>query len=169
LEALEDVVLDQIVKILADPERILDEAKHLNDAEIDSTGRTAIDQELVKVEEQQRRLANLYVNGSLPQDILETKSNELSQKRLGLESRKRSIEVSTPNPVDLDHLTSILPEAVSRLRQWIKDASKDDMELILRALDVQITASREQVQITGCVPAVVPEGEDLVTIVQTSA
>jgi len=42
------------------------------------------------------------------------------------------------------------------------------MDLILRALDIQVAASREEVQIEGSAPAVVPEEVDLVTIVQTS-
>ena len=43
------------------------------------------------------------------------------------------------------------------------------MDLILRALDIQVAASREEVRIEGSVPAVVPQEVDLVTIVQTSA
>ena len=43
------------------------------------------------------------------------------------------------------------------------------MELILRSLQFQVTASREQVQIEGRVPVLVPEGEDLVTIERTWA
>ena len=42
------------------------------------------------------------------------------------------------------------------------------MDLILRALDIQVAASREEVRIDGSVPALVPQEADLVTIVQTS-
>ena len=40
------------------------------------------------------------------------------------------------------------------------------MELILQ---IQVAASRDQVQIEGSVPVLVTEGETLVTTVQTSA
>ena len=43
------------------------------------------------------------------------------------------------------------------------------MELMFRTLQFQVTASRNQVQIEGSVPALGTEAEDLVTIVQTSA
>ena len=43
------------------------------------------------------------------------------------------------------------------------------MDLILRALDIQVAASREEVRIEGSVPTIVPQEVDLVTIVQTSA
>jgi len=168
VEHLERVVLEQIAKVLADPNRILEEANHLNDAELDVRRIAAINQELSVVEEQQRRLANLYVKGSMPQHILEAKSEELSQQRLHLETQKRAIEASTPKEVDFNHLASVLPEAASRLRQWILEALQDDMELILRALQIQVTASRDQVQIEGSVPVLVPDGEDLVTTARTS-
>ena len=42
------------------------------------------------------------------------------------------------------------------------------MELIPRALHIRVAASRDQVQIEGVMPSVVPKGEDLVTTVQTS-
>ena len=42
------------------------------------------------------------------------------------------------------------------------------MDLILRALDIQVAASREEVRIEGSVPALVPQEADLVTIAQTS-
>ena len=48
-------------------------------------------------------------------------------------------------------------------------ASEDDMELILEALHIQVSASRCEVQIEGSIPVLVPEGEDLVTIARTSA
>ena len=51
----------------------------------------------------------------------------------------------------------------------METASEDDMELILRALQVQFAASREQVQIEGTAPALVPERGILVTTEQTSA
>ena len=41
------------------------------------------------------------------------------------------------------------------------------MEFILEALHIQVSASREEVQIEGSVPALVPQEEDLVTIGRT--
>ena len=49
------------------------------------------------------------------------------------------------------------------------EIAEDDMELVLGALQVQVFASREEIQIEGSVPVIVPQEEDLVTIVQTSA
>ena len=73
---------------------------------------------------------------------------------------------SHPEPFDLGRLETSLPGAAERQRQWVLEASEDDMELILQ---IQVAASRDQVQIEGSVPVLVTEGETLVTTVQTSA
>ena len=165
---LERTVLQQVIKILADPERILAEAKYLSEQGVDGSRAVGIGKEIEKIEEQQRRLADLYINGSLPQNILESKSEELSQHRLRLESENRVLEAPRPQGLDLDLLAATLPDAAARIKVWVSQASEGDMDLILRALDIQVAASREEVRIEGSVPAVVPQEVDLVTIVQTS-
>ena len=114
-------------------------------------------------------LADLYINGSLPQNILESKSEELNQHRLRLEEANRELSAPRPKGLDLDRLASTLPDAAARIRQWVLEASEDDMELILEALHIQVSASRGEVQIEGSVPVLIAEGEDLVTIARTSA
>ena len=166
---LERTVLEQVIKILADPERILAEARHLNAQEVDKSRAIGIGKEIEKIEEQQRRLADLYINGSLPQNILESKSEELSQHRLRLESENRVLDAPRPQGLDLDLLAETLADAAARIKGWVLQASEEDMELILRALDIRVAASREEVLIEGSVPALVPLEADLVTTEQTSA
>ena len=112
VEHLEHVVLEQIANVLADPNRILEEANHLNDTEFDTREITAINE-------------------------------ELSQHRFHIEVHKRAIEASRPKEVNYIHLASILPEAAFRLKQWISEASEEDRELILRARQIQVAASRD--------------------------
>ena len=169
VEHLERVVVDQIAQMLSDPQRILEEARRLCAQEIDTAKLEAVDRELSGVEEQQSRLADLYVNGSIPENILAAKNEGLKRQRKHFETERRAIEVSRPRALNVDSLAENLPEAAARLREWVETASEDDFELILGALQVQVSASRDQVQIEGSVPVMVPEGEDLVTIVQTSA
>ena len=169
VERLERTVLDQIINILADPARILSEARHLNAQEVYESRAIDIGKEVEQIEEKQRRLADLYINGSLPQDILESKSLELSQHRVRLESENRVLDEPRPQGLDLGLLAATIPDAAATIKSWVLQASEDEMDLILRALDIQVTASREEVRIEGCVPALVSEGDNLVTIVQTSA
>ena len=128
--------------------------------------------EIHLVEEQQRRLAQLYVAGSIPADVLDSESERLNHQRMRLESERQELESQEQSVInlDLDHLAAMLPEATTRLRQWVLETRDHDLELILDALDLQIRASREEVQIEGTVPVMVAEEQDnLVTIERTSA
>ena len=128
-----------------------------------------IAEEVGKVEKEQRRLADLYIGGSIPQDIFDIKSQKLSQDRLRLRAESRLLVDLQPSGINLDLLEKTLPDAAARIKEWVLQASDEDMELILRGLDLQIRASGEGVQIEGCVPAQVEEEDNLVTIAQTSA
>ena len=63
---------------------------------------------------------------------------------------------------------STLPDATTRIRQWVLAASEDDIELILKALHIRVYASHSEVQIEGSVLVVISDGEDLITIARTS-
>ena len=63
---------------------------------------------------------------------------------------------------------STLPDATTRIRQWVLAASEDDIELILKALHIQVSDSHSEVQIEGSVPVVIGDGENSVTIARTS-
>jgi len=166
---LERTVLEQVIKVLADPERILAEAIHVSEQRVGESGAINVEKELEKIKAQQLRLADLYINGALPQNILEAKSEELNQHRLRLEEANKALSAPRPKGLDLDLLASTLPDAAARIKEWVLEASEDDMELILEALHIQVSASRGEVQIEGSIPVLVPEGEDLVTIARTSA
>ena len=134
VEALERVVLEQVAQVLSDPGRILEEAKRLGGQGFDTARLEAIAEELKRVEMQLSRLADLYIRGSMPESILEEKNKELGDQRMRLEAERQAIQVPTQRTLDLDQLSATLPEAATRLRQWVLEASEDDMELILRAL-----------------------------------
>ncbi len=169
VDLLESTVREQIVELLADPQRILEEAKYLNDQEVDSAQLEAMDREISQIEVQQRRLARLYIEGSIPEPILSSKGEGLNNRRIALESNKRSLLDSAPQVINIQQLKEMLPEAAARLRDWVLECSDAEMDLILKGLSVQVTASHEEVHIQGTAPIMIPEAEELVTIVQTSA
>ena len=169
VDLLENTVREQIVELLADPQRILEEARYLNEQEVDSSRLEATDQEIRQVEGRQRRLARLYVEGSIPEDILSSQSGELNNRRLALEANRRSLLESAPQAVDIQQLKERLPEAAARLGEWVLECSDADMELILKGLSVQVLASHEEIHIEGTAPIMIPEAEKLVTIERTSA
>jgi len=161
-------VLEQVIHVLSDPARIIAEACHLDGQEMDTFRANGITGELKRIEEQQRRLADLYVNGSLPPDILDSKSQVLSKERLRLEAESRGVNIPKSDGLDVDQIAKTLPSAAAKIKEWVLQASDEDMELILQGLDIQVRVSGEEVQIDGSVPVLVENDGNLVTIAQTS-
>ena len=62
-----------------------------------------------------------------------------------------------------------LPLISARTDRWIREAKGENMEMLLSALDINVKASRNKVQISGSVPDLPETGTNFVTIVQTSA
>ena len=103
--------------MLYDPQRILEEAKHLNEQGIDWIRIEAVNRKIGEVEEKQRRLAHLYVEGSMPEDLLSSQGEDLKKKRIALESERKSMESLAPQAIDLVQLKDMLPDAAARVRQ----------------------------------------------------
>jgi hypothetical protein len=169
-EVLERAVRQALADLLADPERILSEARRLANscptgAELQSTL-----QALQDVETCQRRLVRLFTEGDLPHELLEEKRRELSQRRAQLEAERQRLETMKPNLPDFDTIERILPHATRVIRDWVSQAGEDKLDLLLRAVDAHVVASDSQMQIRGFVPVYqAAPNDDLVTIEQTSA
>jgi site-specific DNA recombinase len=169
VELLERLVLKEVAKVLSRPDRILSEARRLANQGIDAADMKVATSELQQVEEQQRRLTRLYVSGTMPEDVLAEESSLLSKRRSHLEAKRMSLETQPAPSVDLDKLSERLPEVAARLRRWVLEAGDKDVALILKALDLHIRASSEEVQVEGAIPLIDGDSDmDLVTIVQTS-
>jgi len=168
VDILERAILEEIAQLLSQPERILHEADQFNQRGIDRSRQDQVTQELKRIEVKQRRLAKLYVDGSIPEDILSLESRPLNQKREWLEAELRGLPETTKEEIDLSHLQGDLSAVAAKLREWVLNASNGDLELILKALSVQVKVSNQQVLIEGRIP-IHDKGQDLVTIVQTSA
>lgn len=74
--------LAEVVKVLADPKCVLEElAGHLAQPELpDETVR--LQDEMARIDEQQRRLTRLFVAGELPEELLRTEAERLQAELL---------------------------------------------------------------------------------------
>ena len=112
----------------------------------------------------------MYVSGAMPEDVLAEVGSRLNKRRGHLEAKRMSLETQPVPSVDLDKLSERLPEVAARLRRWVLEAGDGDVALILKALDLHIRASSEEVQIEGAIPLIDGDSDtDLVTIERTSA
>jgi hypothetical protein len=67
---------------------------------------------------------------------------------------RRSFEAATGPPIDLKGLMARLPEVLAKIRDFIVSASDDDFGLALQALQIEVRATRERVDICGVTPAI---------------
>ena len=167
---LEDAVRSAIADVLADPDRVLAEARRLAETSEESTCLEEIEKAIGSVEAKQRRLVKLYTESDLPESLLAEKSQALSAERAALEAERVQLSSTPTNPIDLAAVAVEMPTVLESIRRWIAKAKGDDLDLLLKAIDAEITASREQAEIRGSVPVYeqVPQ-VDLVTIERTSA
>jgi hypothetical protein len=156
--------------VLGDPDRILEEARRLNDSQGSTARLLEVLEALREIETKQRRLVRLFTEGDLPESLLEGERTELSKKRAALEDERRQLEVLGRPSIDLVSIQRLMPRVLDQIRRWVSASEGDDLSLMLRALDIQMIASPIRVRIKGAVPAYAGSVEsDLATIERTSA
>ena len=156
--------------LLGDPLRVVSEAQRLAQSESSSLELDLTLEGLKDVEARQRRLVRLFTDGDIPQELLEDQRRELSQRRAHLEAERARLEALAVPPFDLEAIQRSLPALTRRIRTWLEEAGGERLDLLLRATDAQITASREIVHIKGSVPLCDQVfASDLATIERSSA
>ena len=171
IERLEGAVKTALTDLLASPDRLLSEAKRLAGRQPQDDELDKVLQALGEVESAQGRLVRLYTTEALPAHLLREESRVLAERREVLENTRRELQAQTvPTPRDFTRIARDVPAALAAIRNWVEDASGDDFDLMLRAVDAQVRASHEGVEIAGVVP-IFPDGDqaDFATIGQTSA
>ncbi len=166
VDVLEPAARKAIADLLAKPDVILREAERLAAASTADSDATALQRQLDEVRGQQRRLLERLITVDLPVDLVEAKTQELAQRAAHIEQELAQVTESAAAVFDLEAIKRDLPQIAAGLRERLLDPESDDLNLVLDALDVQIRASNERVEIEGTVPFQ-PELE--VTTVQTSA
>jgi site-specific DNA recombinase len=169
-DVIENAVRNALSEVLANPARVISEAARLSGGQ-DADGRlTSVLASLQDIEAKQRRLVRLFTDGDLPETLLESERTELSRRRAALEADRAQLEGSATPALDLKVIEQELPRVVEQIRKWVLRAEVDNLSLMLRALDVQMVASPEQVHAKGSVPILAQSiADDLATIARTWA
>jgi len=168
---IEEAVRAALSDLLASPERLLDEASRAAAAKpVIDQGLAQILRELEEIEARQRRLVHLFTRGELPENMLSAESKSLAERRAALEAQRSAAESVEVMPrIDVARIRRELPVALLAIRTWIQSAGEDDFDLLLRAVDVQIMASGNQIEMHGSVPLIAEMPQSFATIERTSA
>ncbi|MGE5594823.1 MAG: recombinase family protein, partial [Hyphomicrobiales bacterium] len=171
-DSLEGAVREEIIRVLADPAIILRQAvAQQAPAEMTDLDGEA-ERQLAEVIDQQKRLARLYVTGSLPDEVLASETDRLAVERNRLEAVLQVAARPAPTR-PAPTITDVL-HAVGVLREWLAAAGEDDFRLMLQALDVTVTAAPDEAEIRGSIPSLErsPDSicrDEILTTVRTSA
>jgi hypothetical protein len=119
------------------------------------------------VEEKQKRLAHMFIEGTMPEEILHTEAEQLRTQREELE--RKALDSRRGASPSRETVVAQLPLIAEHIRLWAQNAEGEDFDLLLRALDVHVFASRERAVVEASVPiSDSVQKQNLVTIARTS-
>jgi site-specific DNA recombinase len=148
---LEQVVREQVARILADPQLIEAEYRRREAASLDPTAIADLERQLESLETQRSRLLKLYQLGEIDDAYLEAESRGLRARRALIEGRLARLR-AVRLELDLEELE----RACSRVREWLRHTGPEDLRLIASALQLKIEMETGFGDLTG----VVPSGDD---------
>lgn len=172
-DLLETAVFDQLVMVLTDPERLREELRrHVGHSGGDGR-RDELERARIRVQEQQKKLTRLFMNGHIPDEMLDVEATRLRDERRRIEGKLESLAGKQP-AWDQTDLAAIVPELAEHVARWVRSADEGQLELLLTALDVNVKVTRQRALIEFRVPVAdiarqLKTNKCLVTIEQTSA
>ncbi len=133
-----------------------------------------LSQQLTAVQDQQKRLTGLFLDGDLPESVLRGEANRTKAEQKRLERELSAGRGNPPWPLSPADAESLLPTVAQRVRDWVLNAEGEKLQLLLNALDIRIRACRDRAVIEAAIPLMdhadpTDDGGHLVTIEQTSA
>ena len=167
-------MLERIIDVLTNPDLLRSEIIRFTQGRPNQQAKeTELRRQLLGVQDREQRLARLFVDGELPEAVLQAEGSRLQLERKRTERELASIEQADLARVLRDELETSIPAIAERVRQWVMDSRDEELETLLSALDIKIVASRKRAVVDVSVPyggaSRIWDGKDLVTIERTSA
>ncbi len=157
---LEATVLEAIADALAHPRRVLAELRRESGGKASASKVASLRKQLDDLRAQRSRLLDLYVDGAITKLEFDKRDSNLDARATRIDAEVTSL-AGTGEVLDLSAIERNLPAAARAIRAWVLGADADSLDLVLRALDVTVRASRTNVTVEGSIPVLEPgiEGE----------
>ena len=110
-----------------------------------------LEKRLASVAERERRLVKLFSFGEVDEDLVRREISDIRRERGLLEDRLgwlRGTPALAPGAVDEQALTL----ACGAVDGWLENADEARRQLALEALQVAVTATREEASVSGVIP-----------------
>ena len=162
-------MLSAHIAVLTDPERLAHEATRVFGGVEPAKDTSEMERAITVIEDKQRRLMQAMLDTDLPQNLLRSQATQLSGEKRRLETELAGARIERP-AMDVAAIRSAIPEMADYVRSWVEQARDEDLALLLRVLDVRVTASKERavIEATALLSRLV-QILNLATIERTSA
>ncbi len=150
-EALEQEIHAEVRKVLTAPEVVLSELRQQGGSDADSEAREGLEAELAALQRREERLVRLFGYDEVDGDVVRAQFREVQQRRAMLNGELASLtSARTPLGEDVDE--GLLHEACAAIAARLDEAGPANQQVVLEAMQVNATATREEVTIEGILP-----------------
>ena len=170
-DVLELAVRKAVASVIADPERVAREIRHLRNEAISESETARLERELAQVRNRQRRLVDALADGNLPAELVQQRAAELAKEAARIETAISRVRRDEAAEARLDAMLDRLPQIARALSRWVTSVEGDEHRLLMEALEIRVHASTEKAEISGTIPDLETDQVDelLVTTARTSA
>jgi site-specific DNA recombinase len=167
-DELEAAVWREVRQVLADPAVVLAELTREREAPMvaDAALVSELECEIQAAKDREKRLIRLFACDDIEESILRGEAAAIRSARTRAESRVAKLRAAvSPAPTRIDERT--VRRVCAAIVDWLDGASDDDRALVLEALQVEVTATKDEATLQGVLPTEI--SQRFITIEQTSA
>ena len=155
-EALEREIQAEMRRVLTAPEVVLGELRRQDGTDADCGVREGLESELASLRKREERLVQLFGYDEVDGEVVRAQFREVQRRRATLDAELASLtspRTSLGEDVDEDALRRVCEAIAARLNV----AGPGEQQLVLEAMQLNATATREEVTIEGILPLEPPE------------
>ena len=155
-DALEQEIWGEVRSVLTEPELVLQEQRRLGEVAADPQEVERLESEMASLQKREERLVRLFGYDEVDNKVVRSEFRQLQRQRELLAEEMDALpRVGSALDEDIDEAD--LRRACGAIAERLNGAGPQDEDLILEAVQLQITATREEVTLEGVLPVDAPE------------
>ena len=155
-DALEQEIWGEVRSVLTEPELVLREHRRMGETAVDSGEVERLESEMASLRRREERLVRLFGYDEVDNEVVRSEFRELQRQRELLAEEMDALP-RVGSAVDEDIDEGDLRRTCEAIAERLDGAGPQDQDLVLEAVQLQITATREEVTLEGVLPVESPE------------
>ena len=155
-DALEQEVWGEVRSVLTESELVLREHRRMGETAVDSGEVERLESEMASLRQREERLVRLFGYDEVDNEVVRSEFRQLQRQRELLAEEMDALpRVGSALDEDIDE--GDLRRTCAAIAERLDVAGPQDQDLVLEAVQLQITATREEVTLEGVLPVDAPE------------